>query len=151
MTSKMSIIHVIYLLLVKSILVHSESFTSTTHLTYLLNTEVELARQLETYLKEEYDRLDRIEKYLFCFSFVSLIIVNKNKDLSMWSKMNSVKHKAMKINILAILSTHIYLSNIWQSIGMLSKKSHQLVDIDFLEKKTVPKSNSHRYIKNNGR
>jgi len=83
MTSKMSIIHVIYLLLIKLILVHSESFTSTTHLTYLLNTEVELARQLETYLKEEYDRLDRIEKYLFCFSFVSLIIVNKNKDLSM--------------------------------------------------------------------
>jgi hypothetical protein len=60
----MSINYIFYLVLIKSILVSSELFTSTTHLTYLLNTEVELFRQLESYLKEEYARLDRIEKYL---------------------------------------------------------------------------------------
>ena len=58
----MSINHIICLILIKSILVYSELFTSTTHLTHLLNTEVELARQLETYLKKEYERLDRVEK-----------------------------------------------------------------------------------------
>ena len=42
--------------------VRSELFTSTTHLTYLLNTEVELSKQLESYLKDEYERLDRVEK-----------------------------------------------------------------------------------------
>ena len=58
----MSINHLIFFILIKSILVYSELFTSTTHLTYLLNTEVELARQLESYLKTEYERLDRVEK-----------------------------------------------------------------------------------------
>jgi hypothetical protein len=42
--------------------VQSEVFTSTTHLTQLFNTEVELAKQLETYLKEEYERLDHVKK-----------------------------------------------------------------------------------------
>jgi hypothetical protein len=58
----MPIVHIFYLILIKSILIHSESFTSITHLTHLLNTEIELSRQLETYLKEEYERLDRVEK-----------------------------------------------------------------------------------------
>ncbi|CAF3704453.1 unnamed protein product [Rotaria socialis] len=57
-------VQIFYFLLVKSLLVHSESFTSTTHLTYLFNTEVELAKQLESYLHEEYERLDRVEKFL---------------------------------------------------------------------------------------
>jgi hypothetical protein len=60
----MSINQLFYLVLIKLILVSSELFTSTTHLTQLLNTEVELSRQLESYLKEEYARLDRVEKYL---------------------------------------------------------------------------------------
>jgi hypothetical protein len=59
----MSLFHIFYLVLIKSIVIHSELFTSTTHLTHLLNTEVELAKQLETYLKEEYERLDHVEKY----------------------------------------------------------------------------------------
>ncbi|CAF1088429.1 unnamed protein product [Rotaria sordida] len=41
-----------------------ESFTSTTHLTHLLNTEIVLAKKLETYLKQEYERLDHIEKFI---------------------------------------------------------------------------------------
>jgi len=49
-------------MLIKSILIHSELFTSTTHLSQLLNTEIGLAKQLETYLKQEYERLDHIEK-----------------------------------------------------------------------------------------
>jgi hypothetical protein len=61
----MSINYIFYLVLIKSIFVHSELFTSTTHLTHLLNTEIELSRQLESYLKDEYERLDRVEKYLF--------------------------------------------------------------------------------------
>lgn len=56
-------IHLFYFLLIKSVLIHGESFTSITHLTYLFDTEVELAKQLEGYLQSEYDRLDRIEKY----------------------------------------------------------------------------------------
>jgi hypothetical protein len=52
----MFLIHIITLILIKSILIHCELFTSTTHLTQLLNTEI------ETYLKEEYERLDQIEK-----------------------------------------------------------------------------------------
>ncbi|CAF4694094.1 unnamed protein product [Rotaria sp. Silwood1] len=60
----MLLVHIFYLFLVKSILVHSESFTSTTHLTNLFNTEVELFNQLDSYLKDEYERLDRIEKYV---------------------------------------------------------------------------------------
>lgn len=42
--------------------VQSEVFTSMTHLTQLFNTEVELAKQLETYLKAEYERLNHVEK-----------------------------------------------------------------------------------------
>jgi len=56
-------IRIFSLLLVKSILIHSESFTSTTHLTQLLNTEIALAKKLEAHLKQEYERLDHIEKY----------------------------------------------------------------------------------------
>ncbi|CAF1238007.1 unnamed protein product [Rotaria sordida] len=41
-----------------------ESFTSTTHLTHLLNTEIVLAKKLEIYLKQEYERLDHIEKFI---------------------------------------------------------------------------------------
>jgi len=59
----MNLVHIFYLVLIQSIVIHSELFTSTTHLTHLLNTEVELAKQLETYLKEEYERLDHVEKY----------------------------------------------------------------------------------------
>jgi hypothetical protein len=44
------------------ILIHSELFTSTTHLTQLLKTEIALAKKLETYLKEQYERLDHVEK-----------------------------------------------------------------------------------------
>lgn len=65
----MFVVHLFCLILIKSILIRSESFTSTTHLTHLLNTEVELARQLETYLKDEYERLDRVEKYTEIFIF----------------------------------------------------------------------------------
>ena len=60
----MSLIYVLYLVVANSILVHGELFTSTTHLTYLLNTEVELANQLENYLKEEYERLNKVDKYI---------------------------------------------------------------------------------------
>ncbi|CAF0724352.1 unnamed protein product [Didymodactylos carnosus] len=41
-----------------------ELFTSITHLTHLLNTEVELGKRLEGYLKEEYERLHNVEKFL---------------------------------------------------------------------------------------
>ncbi len=63
----MNLVHIFYLVLIKSIVIHSELFTSTTHLTHLLNTEVELSKQLESYLKDEYERLDRVEKYLYLF------------------------------------------------------------------------------------
>jgi hypothetical protein len=56
-------IRIFSLILVKSILIHSESFTSTTHLTQLLNTEIALVKKLEVHLKQEYERLDQIEKY----------------------------------------------------------------------------------------
>jgi hypothetical protein len=58
----MFILPLFFLLLIKSNLIRSESFTSTTHLTQLLNTEIALAKKLETHLKQEYERLDRIEK-----------------------------------------------------------------------------------------
>jgi hypothetical protein len=58
----MFLIQLCFLILIKSILIHTESFTSTTHLTQLLNTEIALANKLETYLKQEYERLDQIEK-----------------------------------------------------------------------------------------
>ena len=109
----MSIFYIFYLLLIKSIFVHSETFTSTAHLTHLLNTEIELARQLEAYLEEDYKRLNRVEKYLnFSFKIKNLIIFFTTKDFSMLSKMKFVKHKKNKIIILVIQSMHIYLSNI---------------------------------------
>jgi hypothetical protein len=55
-------IQIFSLILIKSILIHSELFTSTTHLTQLLKTEIALAKKLETYLKEQYERLDHVEK-----------------------------------------------------------------------------------------
>ncbi len=58
----MFLVQLCFLMLIKSILIHSELFTSTTHLSQLLNTEIGLAKQLETYLKQEYERLDHIEK-----------------------------------------------------------------------------------------
>ncbi len=58
----MFLIRLCFLILIQSILIHTELFTSTTHLTQLLNTEIALAKQLETYLKQEYERLDHIEK-----------------------------------------------------------------------------------------
>jgi hypothetical protein len=58
----MFLIQIFFFLLIKSILIHSELFTSTTHLTQLLNTEIALAKKLQTYLKKEYERLDQIEK-----------------------------------------------------------------------------------------
>jgi hypothetical protein len=58
----MFLIQLCFLILIKSILIHTELFTSTTHLTQLLNTEIVLAKQLETYLKQQYERLDHIEK-----------------------------------------------------------------------------------------
>jgi hypothetical protein len=70
------------LTIVKSILVHGELFTSTTHLIKLLNTEIELAKQLETYLKEEYDRLDQVEKYVYdvIYSSIPTVIILKKID-----------------------------------------------------------------------
>jgi len=58
----MFLIKIFFFLLIKSILIHSELFTSKTHLTQLLNTEIALAKKLETHLKKEYERLDQIEK-----------------------------------------------------------------------------------------
>ncbi|CAF0905886.1 unnamed protein product [Adineta ricciae] len=60
----MSLICFVYLIFLNLILVHSESFTSTSHLTHLFNTEIELSKQLEKYLKDEYERLDQVEKFL---------------------------------------------------------------------------------------
>ena len=60
----MLLVHIFATVLVQAVFVHSELFTSTTHLTQLLNTEVELSKQLETYLKDEYARLERATKYV---------------------------------------------------------------------------------------
>ncbi|UJR35641.1 hypothetical protein I4U23_028391 [Adineta vaga] len=60
----MSLVYLTFFILLNSISVQSELFTSTTHLTHLLNTEIELSKQLETYLKTEYERLDQVEKFL---------------------------------------------------------------------------------------
>ncbi|CAF4241633.1 unnamed protein product [Rotaria sp. Silwood2] len=60
----MFLIQIFFFIIIKSILIRSESFTSTTHLTHLLNTEIALAKKLETYLKQEYERLDHIEKFI---------------------------------------------------------------------------------------
>jgi hypothetical protein len=58
----MFLIQICFFILIKSILIHTESFTSTTHLTQLFKTEIGLANKLETYLKQEYERLNQIEK-----------------------------------------------------------------------------------------
>ncbi|CAF3801799.1 unnamed protein product [Rotaria sordida] len=60
----MFVIQIFFFIIIKLILIHSESFTSTTHLTHLLNTEIVLAKKLEIYLKQEYERLDHIEKFI---------------------------------------------------------------------------------------
>lgn len=51
-----------FFILIKVAVIDSELFTSTTHLTQLLNTEIALAKNLETFLKQEYQRLDQIQK-----------------------------------------------------------------------------------------
>ncbi|CAF3715350.1 unnamed protein product [Rotaria sp. Silwood1] len=60
----MFLTQIFFFIVIKSILIHSESFTSTTHLTHLLKTEIALAKTLETYLEQEYERLDHIEKFI---------------------------------------------------------------------------------------
>ena len=75
----MLLFYILHIVLIKSTLVHSELFTSTTHLTHLLDTEVELSKQLESYLQEEYERIDRIEKY---FS----LMLNKLTNSFLFSK-----------------------------------------------------------------
>ena len=49
--------------------VRSELFTSTTHLTQLLKTEIELSKQLETFLEHEFQRLNQLEKYVCTICF----------------------------------------------------------------------------------
>ena len=63
-STRMLLVNIFATVLVQVIFVHSELFTSTTHLTQLLNTEIELSKQLEAYLKDEYARLDRTAKYV---------------------------------------------------------------------------------------
>ena len=58
----MFLIPILSFILIKSLFIHGEFFTSTTHLTQILNTEVELAKRLEIYLKQEYERISHIEK-----------------------------------------------------------------------------------------
>lgn len=58
----MLLIQLGFFIFIKIVTIHSESFTSTTHLTQLLKTEIALAKNLEAYLKQEYERLDQIEK-----------------------------------------------------------------------------------------
>ena len=58
----MILVQIVSALLIQFTLIRSELFTSTTHLTELLNTEIGLAKKLEVYLKEEYERLHRIDK-----------------------------------------------------------------------------------------
>ncbi|CAF0822451.1 unnamed protein product [Rotaria sp. Silwood1] len=60
----MFLTQIFFFIVIKSILIDSESFTSTTHLTHLLKTEIALAKTLETYLEQEYERLDHIEKFI---------------------------------------------------------------------------------------
>jgi hypothetical protein len=59
----MCFVSVFALILVPLLLIDADLFTSTTHLTQLLRTEVALAKKLEAFLKTEYERLDHIEKY----------------------------------------------------------------------------------------
>jgi hypothetical protein len=58
----MFFIKICFLILIKSIFIESELFTSTTHLIQLLNTEIALAKELEIYFEQGYERLDDIEK-----------------------------------------------------------------------------------------
>jgi hypothetical protein len=46
----------------QNIFVQSEVFTSITHITQLLGTEIELAKQLKVYLEREHERLNRVQK-----------------------------------------------------------------------------------------
>ncbi|CAM4759527.1 unnamed protein product [Rotaria magnacalcarata] len=48
----------------RNICVRSEVFTSIAHIIQLLDTEIELAKQLKIYLKNEHVRLVHIEKFL---------------------------------------------------------------------------------------
>ena len=59
----MCFVSVLALILVPLLLIDADLFTSTTHLTQLLKTEVALAKKLEAFLKTEYERLDHVEKY----------------------------------------------------------------------------------------
>jgi hypothetical protein len=53
----------IFLVIVEqNIFVQSEVFTSITHITQLLDTEIELAKRLKVYLEREHERLDRVQK-----------------------------------------------------------------------------------------
>jgi hypothetical protein len=54
----------ITLIIVNLISVKCELFSSTIHLIQLLNTEVELANQLEIYLNDEYKRLNQVKEYV---------------------------------------------------------------------------------------
>lgn len=53
---------IVFLNLIQLIPIKSESFTSTTHLTQLLNTEKALANVLESHLKQDNEQLDKVEK-----------------------------------------------------------------------------------------
>jgi len=57
-----SLVLIIFLNLIELILIKTESFTSTTHLTQLLNTEKALANILETHLKQDNKQPDQVEK-----------------------------------------------------------------------------------------
>ena len=52
------------LFIVEPSILHGELFTSTTHLAQLLQSEIELNRQLAMFLKDEYNRLSQIEAYV---------------------------------------------------------------------------------------
>lgn len=56
------VVRICAVLLLSSLLIDGEAFTSTTHLTQLLKTEVVVAKKLEAYLKKEYERLDQVER-----------------------------------------------------------------------------------------
>ncbi|CAF1240071.1 unnamed protein product [Rotaria sordida] len=53
-----------FFIILTSTIIQGDLFSSSTHLIQLLNTEVELAKKLEVYLKDEYDRLAQVEKFL---------------------------------------------------------------------------------------
>lgn len=58
----MFLLQIFFLVFIQSYVIYCELFTSTSHLTQLLNTEIALSKSLERHLKKEYDRLDQIEK-----------------------------------------------------------------------------------------